>query len=415
MNNIQKLDINSEHVDKAIKFTDKVVKSCGTRLAGTPGSYKAMELIKEEYSKYCDKDSIKVEEFYCHPKSFLGYIRIAASLYGISSLLLYFKPELVILVSIGYFMAFFMFLSQFLLYWEVFDPFYKKEKGYNVYGSIEPELETKQQIFISGHHDAAFVFNYLEYKCEMYGIMIIAALIPLVVGLLFTSIWWIYLLVTGLNPEFAYFIQIFQLIGMSTAIPIGFFITKRITPGAGDNMIACAMAGIVAEIFGIAKKEGKNLLKHTRLVFISFDAEEAGLRGSRAFVNRHKDELLSIPTYNYNVDSIYELRNLKLFDRDINQTRPLSRELAEECQCLAKELGYDLDIIGMPIGGGGTDAAEFSRIGVQSTTLIGIATNIIRHNLSYHTTKDDIDKIEPKAVEVGLQICINLILKKESD
>ena len=39
------IKINENHVKKALNWTDKVVKSCGTRLAGSEGSSKAMEMI----------------------------------------------------------------------------------------------------------------------------------------------------------------------------------------------------------------------------------------------------------------------------------------------------------------------------------------------------------------------------------
>jgi len=46
-------------------------------------------------------------------------------------------------------------------------------------------------------------------------------------------------------------------------------------------------------------------LAQTRLIFASFDAEEAGLRGSRAYVRAHRAELAALPTCNLNIDSIY--------------------------------------------------------------------------------------------------------------
>ena len=46
----------------------------------------------------------------------------------------------------------------------------------------------------------------------------------------------------------------------------------------------------------------KNRLKHTRLVILALDAEEAGLNGARAYVNTFKEELHAIPSYNFNID-----------------------------------------------------------------------------------------------------------------
>ena len=47
----------------------------------------------------------------------------------------------------------------------------------------------------------------------------------------------------------------------------------------------------------------KGALDGTRLLFVSFDAEESGLRGSRAWVKAHRADLQSLPTRALNIDS----------------------------------------------------------------------------------------------------------------
>ena len=57
-----------------------------------------------------------------------------------------------------------------------------------------------------------------------------------------------------------------------------FFEGKEGSPGAGDNLIASSVGIELASYFSSERKNG-NPLEHTRIVFASFDGEEAGLRG----------------------------------------------------------------------------------------------------------------------------------------
>ena len=75
-----------------------------------------------------------------------------------------------------------------------------------------------------------------------------------------------------------------------------FFASKKGTPGAGDNMIASQMAITIGRYFK------DHPLSHTRIVMASFDAEEEGLRGARAFAKLHRQEFQQLPTTLLNVD-----------------------------------------------------------------------------------------------------------------
>ena len=84
--------------------------------------------------RYCDRTGI--EEFDFHPRAMLGFIRASAVSFIISSVLLFFGY--LIPAAIGYTFGIVISVSQFVFYLQVFDRFYKKKKGYNVYGTIEP-------------------------------------------------------------------------------------------------------------------------------------------------------------------------------------------------------------------------------------------------------------------------------------
>jgi hypothetical protein len=192
-----------------------------------------------------------------------------------------------------------------------------------------------------------------------------------------------------------------------------FFTGRNGTPGAGDNLIASAMIVELARYYGRAKKTGNHHLRHTRLIFASFDAEEAGLRGSRAFVKRHREDLRAVPTNVLNLDSIYRADRIKFLVSDINGFVRLSRSMAEDCMAVAARAGYEAKVFRVYPGVGGTDAAEFAKIGVEATTLIALPTDVEKERMVYHTQEDTVESIEPGAVEACIRIIHGYIINKD--
>jgi Zn-dependent M28 family amino/carboxypeptidase len=93
-------------------------------------------------------------------------------------------------------------------------------------------------------------------------------------------------------------------------IPLWFFTTDAVSPAAGDNMIAVALANEVSKIFHNLKKQKKNPLQHTRLICLTVDAEEKGLRGSKYFARTHKKEMTDTKTYVFCFDTLYKADKL---------------------------------------------------------------------------------------------------------
>ena len=173
-------------------------------------------------------------------------------------------------------------------------------------------------------------------------------------------------------------------------------------------MISVAVGIQVMKYFHHLKQQGSGL-NHTRMIFASFDAEESALRGSSAFVKQHQDDLTQIPTCNINMDSLYDMKDLQFSTTDINGFCKLSKELAIFGKKQASQLGYQSKLFDMVFGGGGTDAAEFARKGIPSTTILGLPTTFVRDNIVYHTPDDTIDKIDPNLVQAVFQILLTMI------
>jgi tetrahydromethanopterin S-methyltransferase subunit F len=406
------LNITKTHVRRVFHFTDEVVENYPNRLAGTEACKNAADRIKQEFTKYCDPGSVQVEDFTVHPKSFLKYIPALVVLYFAGAVLLYFRFPLTALVVYG--LAIFMFYAQFVRYWELLDSYFPKATGYNVFGSIEPEGEVRQQVIVSAHHDAAYVFQLLAYVPKYYAGLINAGILFLLLGFLVSLVATI-LFFFGIRLPV--WVPIALLAGGIFQLPLAFFTTRQVSPAAGDDMIAVAVASETARLFHQAQKSGKNPLRHTRLIIASFDAEEAGLRGARAFCRKHGHELLSTKTYVFNIDTLYKLKDLSFLVKDLNGSVKLSHDMAQDGVDIAKSLGYRAGIAAMPFGAGSTDAAEFGKLGVEAVNMAGISFDIRRfgEDLVYHTQDDVTESIEPEMVEASLKIIRDYILKKDSE
>jgi len=405
------LRITKNHVRHVYKFTDEIVEGYPNRLAGTEACHKTAERIKQEFAKYCDPGSVHIEDFVIHPKSFLKYIPVLVILYFIGAVLLFFDFPLTALVV--YAIAIFMFYAQFVRYWELLDSYFPKATGLNVFGSIEPEGEVKQQIIISAHHDAAYVFQLLARIPKYYALLINAGILLLLLAFLVALADSV---LAFFNLMFAWWVPVILMVLGIFQLPLAFFTTRQVSPAAGDDMIAVAIAAETARLFHQAQKSRQNPMRHTRLVVTSFDAEEAGLRGARDFCQKHGWQLLNTKTYVFNIDTLYKLKDLRFMTKDLNGSVKLSLTMAQDCVDVANGLGYKTGTGIVPFGAGATDAAEFGKLGVEAINMAGINfdTRQFDKGLVYHTSNDLSKHIEPRLVEASLKIIRDYILKKDS-
>jgi hypothetical protein len=298
-------------------------------------------------------------------------------------------------------------LFQFAFYIPVGDVLFPRRTGCNVEAVIEPAGRVERELVLSGHHDSAPVARIFSGPFrKLYAVAIFLPYVFFFIeaGLLVSalaggnprSVAWLVVLLAGLPAVAGYFLMVSLRHG---------------SPGAGDNLVAsCLVARLGREI---ASRKGE-LLRTTRLRIVSFDAEEAGLRGAAAYMRKHAPALREVPCFHLNFDSIYRLDCLKALTSDINGTVALSAKMVEDVVSCSHARGFRMGKFAMLFGAGGTDAAESARRGVASTTIIAMPTDIVRSELVYHTAEDTVAHIEPEAVEACLSIAEAYLEKLES-
>jgi aminopeptidase YwaD len=404
-------EIGPQQVKEAFAFTDEIVEGYPGRLAGAVACHKAAERIKKEFERFCDAGAVKSDQCDIHPQSLVKFVPALAVLYYACVLLLYLVPSLA-WISFGFLaLGLFAYYIQAIRQWPLLDPLFPRKKGFNVYGSIEPSGEVKQQIIISGHHDAAYVFHIRARLPRLYAplrnigsvLLVIAVLVSLAATVL-----------TCLGIAFPQWIGLVLLILGVFVLPFLFLTTSQASPAAGDDMMAVSIGAGIGKLFGDAKRAGGNPLRHTRLILLSVDAEECGLRGSRAWVKRHLTELRATKTYTFNMDPIYKVKYLEFYAADLGGQVKLSREMAQECVDIATAMGYNA-YIAPPRKGAATDAARFGQAGIEAIDLHAMSSKeSVLAGWVYHTSRDISKYIEPEVVEACLKIVREYILKKDS-
>jgi aminopeptidase YwaD len=394
--------------------TDRLVTAHGARLAGGAACTNAAGELARDLGAFAD--SVRVETFRVHPGSFYAYMKILppAYLVGLVALLAAGRigqPATAVLGApaiAGLLSGIVLMACQFGFYRHLGDRLFPRKTGTNVEAVIEPVAPAEREVILSGHHDSAPVARI--FSGPFAGIYAVAIIAPYLFYLVEAAL--LAARAFGAPQPAAAWMAIFLLAGLPFVVGYFFMVDlRRGTPGAGDNLVASVM---VARLGREVAARRDDLLRTTRLRIVSFDAEEAGLRGAAAYFHAHAGELKRLPVFHLNFDSLYRLRDLQVLTSDVNGAVPLSRPLVDRLVACAAECGIEVRKFGMVFGAGATDAAESARAGIPSTTIIGIPTAVVRTGLVYHTLRDTVEHVEPAAVEACLRITLRFLEQLES-
>ena len=391
-----------------LDLTGRLVDKLGPRIFGSASCARAADEIATELGRHCD--TVRKERFSGRPGAFWHSTKVSSLAYIAGLFLLIVGGNLVYL-SILFFLIILLEIVNFIFYSHLFDPFFPRVEGTNVIGVVEPAGPATQQIFVVGHHDSTYIYTYFARLRKLYVFRIGAAYLFSLFGFCVSLLLGLYRLIDKSDPADRGVLLIILLAGLFFMVPVFFYMGRKGSPGAGDNLVACAMGIKIAERFGGVHAPKR--LRRTRVIILSTDGEEPGLLGAGSFAREHRDELLAVKTYVLNFDSIYRTRDLTALTKDRNGTIRLSASMAADLHRTAGELGHSIKVSSIPIFAGATDAARFAEIGVEASSIVGLPIPPIREELGFHTQNDTVERIEPEAVEACLEIAYHYILDKD--
>ncbi|KAK8876101.1 hypothetical protein M9Y10_006287 [Tritrichomonas musculus] len=384
--------------EAAFEQTQDIIEKFGPRFMGTDSCNNAAQYLSDFVSKFAS--STQVMKFTAHPYAFFGWIKIMVYIHFLSIILLMFHITGIAILLLFY--GTLAVIFQFILYKEFIDPFFTKKEGQNVIGTIEPTETVESTVILSGHHDSAQIFTFLDKCPDKYASYSNNALIAYFT--LFAVV-----IYDHFHP-LSICIRLLIIFTIPFTYPLLQFASNEISIGAGDNLISSCSVFQVGKYFS----QEKNRLKHTRLVVISFDGEEVGLRGSRSYFKEfnkmRKEKNDNSKVWHYNIDCPYLKDQLLFLTSDINGTVKLSEKMANHCVKIASELGIKAKAQPIVFMTGATDAGESGKIdGIEVTSELAMPWAHDTHYSCYHTHRDTIDSIQREAIDQTLNIILNFV------
>ncbi len=401
-----------ENVEFTVKEITNVIKKYGPRESGSENCFAAQKHLKKELDQFCDET--KFEEYQMAPKAFLHFTKTISA-------------AIILAVAAGFIISFAVFNSffvaqcivgvvtavslvvaimEFLLYKKFLDPLHKKVTGHNLVAVRKPAGEVKKRIIISGHIDAAYEWRQIYYGKGKYNLLgptmggsigggvlsFIIAVITVIAGVADLGKFGDFML------EYSYYFHIITALFMITLFLFVDF--KTISPGANDNLTGTYAAVCALRMLDMAGVE----LENTEVVAMINDGEEAGLRGAKAYAEKHKDELSggNIETAVLCCDTLTDLEYMNVYSRDMTGTVQNNREFSNLVLNSAKEAGYENAKLAN-VFFGSSDAAAFTQAGITSTCLAAMDPTPADY---YHNRRDNYDRLVPAAIEAGYKIVL---------
>jgi len=410
-------------------FVQRIIEEVGPRMPCSPQESKAAKIIESEFEKICDE--VSTENFTCHPKAFLGWIKLDMVLV-IISLLLYFL-NLIINDHIWLFLvaccSFLLVFLPFIIMWEEFfnyrefiDPLFRKRESQNVIGKFKPNHDVHKIIIFSSHMDSAIEFKLLKLLGWKFILLAFGGIFVMLMWLIlsFFNLLFITIGFLTLKTIFLYVVLWTLIIGSPCLIGLFFFVPigdkGNIVPGAVDNLSSCA----VLQGIGRYLKVHRDILpKNAEIRLISFGCEEAGLRGAYRYAETHFEELKEKSAIIFNMDGLETSDGFHAIEYEPTTRTHHSEEVIKKIIKAGEVVGVEIKRFGAgklekTLGrlSGGSDAAAFSKAGLKA----GFLNSADWKNRSnyYHQSTDTLDKIKAGTLEKALEICIAFLLNEKN-
>lgn len=391
------------YTNYAIKNIKKVSKH-GPRPVGSEAEKNAQLDMLSELETSCD--SVTREEFKCSDKAFMSWVPIGAVLLIISAAMFTLGLPIVSLALSA--VTLFFVLAEFIFYKPVLDIFFPQKTSGNVIGVRKATGETKKRIIFSGHTDSAYEWTYTYHGGHNAVLAIIlTAVLAILVGIGGS----IYAIVTGADSIVwtsdnlaMKILAVVTYVTVPVLVAALFFTNyKRPVLGANDNLSGCFVSAAVMKFLAANDIRFEN----TEVVAALVGGEEAGLRGSKAFMKAHaaeyKDEK-DVQTIFISLDTLREHEFMAIYDKDMTGTVKNDKKVAALLQNSAKAIGYDVPVKAIELGA--TDAAAASQAGIPAAAFTAMDPSPARY---YHTRLDTEENLDPKTLEISLKLALEAL------
>ncbi len=423
-----------QYVQEAWDIVKHASEKIGSRLPGSKGEREYADYMGDKLREIGIEP--KKEEFGVSPRACIGGLPYAGWYGLITSGLIYFALHNYYLwfamALAGICMVFWLFFGCFL-YKPWFDMFFKQKISQNVYGELVPEDgKYDYTIILSGHMDTCWTWRHSEnasrhkdkpiyglittYGKVGFGAICVFFLVGLSVAMatiytgLYANASWAY--IAASSASLNRLITVLHFLPLVTAIGSCFIIMwndpdeETASRGAMDNATGCALSYSVIKYF---KENPDKMPKNCRIVDCNCGSEEAGLRGSMAFVREHKNDDLTQNAWNINIDSVADKEYFEVVIQDDWQMCRFDTDLEKMFKETFNEMGIESKTNGCihnPVGG--CDSTPMTKAGIKSVTFAAQNPMLTYY---YHTWHDKADRFEIETVGTGFEVILSVIDK----
>ncbi len=379
-----------------ITLVREIIHRFGPRLAGSDAERQAQFFLKNELEKFADATSLQTFQAALTAK--FRKMKIYAALYWLSVALFFYSPFIACALAI--FNAAIT-VNDLMRNGTWLDFLFPQKESCNLTAIVEPQQQATQTIIFAGHIDSTEECQWWFWLKQWGGYLTFAAGISIVLHAVFcfaeatARLVFHHTVLDSLNWVFVALAPI-QLVYFT-------FHSKRVVDGAADNLSGIAIA------FHLLKHFRQHPLQNTRIRFISFGAEEKGLRGSKAYVKQNLEQLKSENSLLVNIDTIRLTHHISIIDKETMIGVKHNQQLVAEVKQSFVRKGFPIRTNPLPMGG--TDAVPFSMHGIPAVSVIGLNTKSL--DPTYHTRLDVPDMIEEKSLENVKEALIDFAVMKD--
>ena len=371
-------DVDAQY---ALDLVRKICAEVGPGLSGSPQERARAAIIRNELESHLGAENVAVEEFTLAPD---------AAFYGplVSAILMLIV--VLLNISMGLFTGIFswvtsiaalvlsiftplLFIIEFIFNYEFVDRFYRKKRSLNIIGRLRKSgtITVKRLLILSGHHDSAPENTWLRLLGYGFYFLTVIYFIGLITMLVMSIIQ-----LTGLIIGNANLVRTGTLGWVMLVFPIApsiiypMFLNRGrkdggVVPGAADNLSASALAVSMCRFL---VNNPSYIPADTEIRFISFGSEEAGLRGSRRYVERHLEELKRLDASQLNFETV-AYPEISILTSDLSGTVKNSPEMVQSVVSAAERAGAPHRLVSSSLGVA-NDSGPFSRAGLKALTLL---------------------------------------------
>ena len=348
----------------------------------------------------------KVEKFTLAPRASIGAIPYLGYAGFVALALYYINPVLSFIVSLC---TLLFAVVQVFTYKGWFDRFFKQEESCNVYSVMDGKGPIDHTIVFSGHADSSWLWQMAAKNPKtmiIRTVLGVVGVVAVIIGSLlrFFAGMWSVVKPEDMSTGYYLFLIITPLLFIYGLYSLCVYLTHdktKASPGAMDNLTGVGASIFMGKYF---KENPDKLPDNCRVIIASLGSEEAGLKGSEAFMKAHAgDKDLLINPYFFNIDSLRDYEHFNAVKGDSWLMSKFDDDMKNMLVKAFENAGVKPNVIVNPVGG--CDSTPICRAGYKTITFAAQKPDVTDY---YHTFRDTCDGLDMNTLEKSVDIIIDV-------